>query len=634
MSEKSGTFVGMNDEMKLRLAYAEIARLKDEVASANRGHVDLIAHDNAMRADFARQRESDREFYKSQMADLKSFYMQQLKEQADRHKSELRQLREDNRENIRRIMQEHNDHQKASDNLISSLNQKIASLTEMLQNSRLSETESQCLARYRNGQRYKRSTEQKRLLKSGHELTREEEKDEWPDKDGGASPGTPVSVDDRPSPKKNKVSSDRRSQRTDYQKNRPYTANPVYHRLHDYFILPDGGSFVKRNGRVETWWYRELFRIPERYEEHFYEVASYYVPGKGRGLTHPNAHLIKGCPLDLELITYVLTEHFAYNTPFTRIVEKLSHKGLNMNDKTLGVIVHKIITHVRKEMKDAWENTIRKAHNWMLDETSALVGVEEENGMRKYLKRYFWGIKANVRKLVWFIYEHGSRGLKAIRQFLDNFIGFFTTDGYVVYKVYDNDELHPYCRRSACLTHIRRKFVESLEENRSVSLWFIDEIGKLFAIEHNCKRAGYDAPQVRAERLKKSKPVMDRIKDKFERFAKSKYKGLGVLTGKALKYIRREWPAMQRILQDGNLELSNNLAEQMMRHIKMNLKNCLNIGSEDSALDYAFMFSIMESCGMNGLSPQWYIRELVSHLTSRPCSYMDKVALLPCFISK
>ena len=35
----------MNNEMKLRLAYAEIARLKEEMASANRGQVDLIAHD-------------------------------------------------------------------------------------------------------------------------------------------------------------------------------------------------------------------------------------------------------------------------------------------------------------------------------------------------------------------------------------------------------------------------------------------------------------------------------------------------------------------------------------------------------------------------------------------------------------
>ena len=54
---------------------------------------------------------------------------------------------------------------------------------------------------------------------------------------------------------------------------------------------------------------------------------------------------------------------------------------------------------------------------------------------------------------------------------------------------------------------------------------------------------------------------------------------LGVLTVRALKYMKNEWKAMERILQNGNLEISNNLAEQMMRHIKLNLKNCLNIGS-------------------------------------------------------
>ncbi|WP_419145418.1 IS66 family transposase [Bacteroides finegoldii] len=58
------------------------------------------------------------------------------------------------------------------------------------------------------------------------------------------------------------------------------------------------------------------------------------------------------------------------------------------------------------------------------------------------------------------------------------------------------------------MIHIRRKFVKSLEENCFVFLWFIDEIGKLFAIEHDCKRAGYDAVQVRAERLQRSKPII------------------------------------------------------------------------------------------------------------------------------
>ena len=145
----------------------------------------------------------------------------------------------------------------------------------------------------------------------------------------------------------------------------------------------------------------------------------------------------------------------------------------------------------------------------MQGETSGLVGVEEENGMRKYLKRYFWGIKVNVWKLVWFIYEYATHALKAIRQFLDNFIGFFIKDGCIVYKVYNNEELPPNHHCSACLTHIRRKFVESLEEKRSVFIWFIAEIGELFAIEHNCKKAGYDVVRVRAEGVKRSKLVMD-----------------------------------------------------------------------------------------------------------------------------
>lgn len=48
----------------------------------------------------------------------------------------------------------------------------------------------------------------------------------------------------------------------------------------------------------------------------------------------------------------------------------------------------------------------------------------------------------------------------------------------------------------------------------------------------------------------------------------------------------------------------------------------------------AFMFSIIESCNMNKLSPGWYIKELVSCLTAKPCSDVEKVAILPCIIQK
>ena len=80
---------------------------------------------------------------------MKEFYMQQMKELTDRHKEELKHLREENQENVKRMMEESANHQKASDNLISSLTEKIVKLTLMLEKSSLSASEAQALSRYR-----------------------------------------------------------------------------------------------------------------------------------------------------------------------------------------------------------------------------------------------------------------------------------------------------------------------------------------------------------------------------------------------------------------------------------------------------------------------------------------------------
>lgn len=70
-----------------------------------------------------------------------------------------------------------------------------------------------------------------------------------------------------------------------------------------------------------------------------------------------------------------------------------------------------------------------------------------------------------------------------------------------------------------------------------------------------------------------------------------------------------------------------NKAEQMMRHIKTNLKNSENIGSKDCAQTFSFMYSLTESCSMNGLSPMRYIKMLLEKLKDEK---VDKRTLLPC----
>ena len=85
-----------------------------------------------------------------------------------------------------------------------------------------------------------------------------------------------------------------------------------------------------------------------------------------------------------------------------------------------------------------------------------------------------------------------------------------------------------------------------------------------------------------AQRLKpgNTADIMGRMEERLEVFRKSGFAGCGELLRKTLKYAIGEWPAMKKVLECGDVELSNNLSEQMMRRIKMNLKNAGNIGSE------------------------------------------------------
>ena len=110
------------------------------------------------------------------------------------------------------------------------------------------------------------------------------------------------------------------------------------------------------------------------------------------------------------------------------------------------------------------------------------------------------------------------------------------------------------------------------------------------------------------------------------------YLANGQLLKELLKYAIGEWPAMKRVMGCGEVELSNNLSEQMMRRIKMNLKNACNIGGEIFAKHNAFMSSVIESCKMIKRNVEDYLKALFRRLrTSKEGE--DLTCCLPCYMS-
>lgn len=514
----------------------------------------------------------------------------------------------------------------SKDQVISTEQKTIRDLSDKYENMKAASVKSISRNLWYRQQHWGSSTEQARLLQNRNPLTRKEEKSLYQmnlPRDEFETDTSELDTSRRKA-KKNK------HLRLDYRKNQAYTKAPIRIHLEDYLVLKEGEHLKKRNGVVEKRTKRIVRMIPAHFEEIFIEIATVRKGYEERDSYIIEDMVIPGVPFDAEMISFILSEHYCYNTTWANISRKLDQYGIHINDSTLGDIAHRCISYMKSKMQEVWMNELYRTNYWMIDETTGIIGlVDKQSGVRKYLTKYMWGIRANKLKLVWFIYEEGSRGAKVIKPFLDKFKGYFTTDGYIVYKMFEGI-LNAEQIRSACLTHIRRGLVEALHENRHLISWFLNRIKKLFEIEADCKDMGLTGEKRLLKRICRSRSIMQDIEKKFKLYIERGLSKLGVMTQSALNYISHEWEAMKNILKNGDIEISNNLCEQMMRHVKINLKNSQNIGSEKCAKNFCFMYSLVESCSSNKLSPAKYISYLLNNLKKqvRP---EDRRDLLPCY---
>lgn len=88
------------------------------------------------------------------------------------------------------------------------------------------------------------------------------------------------------------------------------------------------------------------------------------------------------------------------------------------------------------------------------------------------------------------------------------------------------------------------------------------------------------------------KPIFNEIKD----FAATFFI-------KAVRYAVYEWETVCRHVNNGQAEIDNNAAERLMKPVCLGRKNYLFCGLEQAAKNTSLIYSIIESCKMNGLRP-------------------------------
>lgn len=399
----------------------------------------------------------------------------------------------------------------------------------------------------------------------------------------------------------------------------------VVHEVDEYYTLPEGGRFMNRNGMPDVWEYRVIEHVRAHNVEHVYKVARVKLADGTfvSTMEHPLKKL--GGIFSPELLARLLCLKYDFSMPENRQIRLLAREGIHISNTTLNSYIHNGIAKLKDFIGEVFKGFVQQAEYLMVDETTELVGIETKEG-KAYRRKYLWAFFAKHMKMVYYHYNNGSRSSDVAKSFLEHFMGTLSTDGYTVYRMFDGEDskvLHIGCR-----THCRRLWVDTLPSDRT-AMEIIDSIGDMFMNEDLFRTMKLSGEQIKGKRRKLTGPILESIHHKVLMMMQDAKIMANELMRKAVNYTLNQWKSLRNILKDGAAEISNNLCEQRMKPVKLLLKNCMNIGSEDAAENSAFIFSLIESCKLNGIDPQDYLKHLFECiLHGKDC---DKKTLLPCF---
>jgi len=101
--------------------------------------------------------------------------------------------------------------------------------------------------------------------------------------------------------------------------------------------------------------------------------------------------------------------------------------------------------------------------------------------------------------------------------------------------------------------------------------------------------------------------------------------------GAAIDYTLNLWNRLVRYVEDGRLEIDNNLVENSIRPRAIGGKNYLFAGSHNGAKWAAILYTLLATAELQGLEPKFWLKELLIKLPDYPINKLED--LLPVNLS-
>lgn len=315
-----------------------------------------------------------------------------------------------------------------------------------------------------------------------------------------------------------------------------------------------------------------------------------------------------------ELLAHIIYEKYAKAVPLYRLEKDFAAMGVKLSRTTLANWVIYAAKTFAEPVFAKMKEELLSGKIIHADET--VVQVLREPGRKSKTDSRMWvycGAKAAGRSNILFEYTPTRNGDHA-KRFLGDYGGYLVCDGYDGYNKVTG------ATRCGCFAHARRYFVDALPRDpallaTSVAAQGVEWCNQLYALEREYDGKDERGKPVREplspeerykQRQERSKPVLDG----FFAWLQTVSVSGGSKLAKAVQYALNERKYLCRFLDDPDLPIDNNRAENAIRPFVVGRKNWLFSDSVKGAQASAMLYSLAVTATANGLNAQRYFAAL------------------------
>jgi hypothetical protein len=309
---------------------------------------------------------------------------------------------------------------------------------------------------------------------------------------------------------------------------------------------------------------------------------------------------------DPSLLAHMLVHKLDYHTPYYRQEVSSARYGFRLGRANMARWQFEcggLLTHVTDAM---WTESLTRS--WFaMDATGTAIRAKEQN---RYGHVFVLVAPGDG---VMFRYTPKYDG-STVEQLFGGYKGILVADASANHNVLFGPGK---ASEAGCWSHARKRFVKAFRAGEGKDAAFaLQTIQALFRIE---EEGALCSPDERlALRQCKSAPLIETLFAWVEQ--RLSVVPEHALLRAGLVYLRNQRQALCEFLSNGEIPIHNNASERALRRIVKGRQNWLFHGSDEHARRACAISSLIASCEMHGLDPEFYLQEILTVLPSYPLS--------------